>query len=195
MKTLKEFRGVLWVQKIKVFTDHKNLIQKALGLTSDRVHRWRLLLEEYAPEIIHLAGDENVVADALSRLEKSETESERADIKSHDYCQAMACYMARVDQEIGHNESNYVRTVPYGTFYEETYDMGASDSDSRVADTTLVNVFANVNVATEDKIYPVTIEEIGEFQRSDPTLKPYFKWNFQIKYYHGKGLSGIKTSL
>ncbi len=37
VETLKEFRGILWGQTIKVYTDHKNLTQDALGLTSDRV--------------------------------------------------------------------------------------------------------------------------------------------------------------
>jgi hypothetical protein len=46
VKTLKEFKGMLWGQKIKVFTDHANLIRDALGLTSDRVYQWRFLLEE-----------------------------------------------------------------------------------------------------------------------------------------------------
>jgi hypothetical protein len=52
VEMLKEFKGMLWGQDIKVYTDHKNLTRDALGLTSDRVYRWRLLLEEYAPEII-----------------------------------------------------------------------------------------------------------------------------------------------
>ena len=39
VETLKEFKGMLWYQPIKVFTDHKNLIRDALGLTSDRVYR------------------------------------------------------------------------------------------------------------------------------------------------------------
>jgi len=30
--------------------------------------RWRLLLEEFAPDIRHIAGIENVVADTISRL-------------------------------------------------------------------------------------------------------------------------------
>ena len=38
-------------------------------LTSDRVHRWRLLLEEYAPEIVYIKGTHSTVADAISRLE------------------------------------------------------------------------------------------------------------------------------
>jgi hypothetical protein len=38
VKTLKEFKGMLWGQHIKVYTDHKNLTRDALGLTSDRVY-------------------------------------------------------------------------------------------------------------------------------------------------------------
>ncbi len=35
VKTLKEFKGILWGQNIKVFTDHAHLVRDALGLTSD----------------------------------------------------------------------------------------------------------------------------------------------------------------
>ncbi len=69
VETLKEFKGMLWGQSIKVYTYHKNLTRDALGLTSDRVYRWRLLLEEYAPEIVYIKGIHNTVTDAISRLE------------------------------------------------------------------------------------------------------------------------------
>ncbi len=46
VETLKEIKGMLWGQQIKVFTDHANLMRDALGLTSDRVYQWRLILEE-----------------------------------------------------------------------------------------------------------------------------------------------------
>jgi hypothetical protein len=46
VETIKEFKGMLWGQNIKVFTDHANLMKDALGLTSDRVYQWRLMLEE-----------------------------------------------------------------------------------------------------------------------------------------------------
>ncbi len=69
VETLKEFKGMLWGQDIIVYTDHKNLTKDALGLTSDRVYRWQLLLEEYAPEIIYIKGINNTVADAILQLE------------------------------------------------------------------------------------------------------------------------------
>ncbi len=52
VKTLKEFEGMLWGQSIKEYTDHANLIRDALGMTSDWVYQWRLLVEEYRPKII-----------------------------------------------------------------------------------------------------------------------------------------------
>jgi hypothetical protein len=69
VQTLKEFKGMLWGQQIKVFTDHANLMRNALGLTSDRVYQWRLLLEEYGPKIVYIKGIHNTVADAVSQLE------------------------------------------------------------------------------------------------------------------------------
>ncbi len=66
VETLKEFKGMLWGQRIMVYMDHKNLIQEALGLTSDQVYRWRLLLEEYGPNIVHIKGIHNTVANAIS---------------------------------------------------------------------------------------------------------------------------------
>ena len=59
----------LWGQKIVVYTDHKNLTYDALGSTSNRVYRWRLILEEYGPEIICIKGILNTVAVDISQLE------------------------------------------------------------------------------------------------------------------------------
>jgi len=65
VETLKEFNGMLWGQRINVYTDHMNLTRDGLGLTSDRVTRWRILLEEYAPKIIYIKGIHNMVTDAI----------------------------------------------------------------------------------------------------------------------------------
>jgi hypothetical protein len=69
VETLKEFKGTLWGHNIKVFIEHANLMRDALGLTLDHVYQWRLLLEEYGPEIIYIKGIHNTIADAVSRLE------------------------------------------------------------------------------------------------------------------------------
>ena len=59
VETLKEFKGMLWVQTI----------QDALGLTSDRVYHRRLLLEEYGPTIEYIKGIHNTVVDAFDILD------------------------------------------------------------------------------------------------------------------------------
>jgi TusA-related sulfurtransferase len=66
VKTLKEFKGMLWGQQITVYTDHKNLMQDALGLTSDRMYCWRLFIEECGPTIMYIKGIHNTVEDAIS---------------------------------------------------------------------------------------------------------------------------------
>jgi RNase H-like domain found in reverse transcriptase len=67
VETLKEFRNILLGQRIQIHTNHKNLTCK--NFNTKRVMRWRLLLEEYGPELIYIKGENNIVADALSRLE------------------------------------------------------------------------------------------------------------------------------
>jgi hypothetical protein len=84
VETLKEFKGMLWGQGIKVYTDHKNLTRDALGLTSDRVYRWWLLLEKYAPEIMYIKGIHNTVADTIFQLEYDPELN-----KTNEYCIAV----------------------------------------------------------------------------------------------------------
>ena len=73
---------MLWGQQIVVYTDHKNIMQQALGLTSDRVHRQRLIINKYGPEIIYIKGKDNTVADAISRLDFSTKAHPKMDQKN-----------------------------------------------------------------------------------------------------------------
>ena len=73
VETLKEFRNILLGQQIVVHTDHKNLTCK--NFNTERVMRWRLVLEEYGPELKYIKGEDNIVADALSRLDLKEPEA------------------------------------------------------------------------------------------------------------------------
>jgi hypothetical protein len=86
---LKEFRNILFGQQVVDHTDHQNILYKKLS--NDRIIRWRLLLEEYGPEYIHISGRDNVVADALSRMEAD------FNVKDHDACaQVCACIISRL---------------------------------------------------------------------------------------------------
>jgi hypothetical protein len=48
----REFRNILLGYKIIVHTDHKELTYAKS--TSDRVMRWRLLIEEFGPELKYI---------------------------------------------------------------------------------------------------------------------------------------------
>ena len=72
METLKEFRNILLGHQITVYTDHKNLTHKCFN--TERVMRWRIILKEFGHELKYIKGENNVVADALSRLEKSDNQ-------------------------------------------------------------------------------------------------------------------------
>ena len=53
-------------QKLRIYTDHKNLTCK--NFNTDVVLRWRLILEEYGPDIEYIKGEKNIVTYGLPRL-------------------------------------------------------------------------------------------------------------------------------
>jgi hypothetical protein len=61
---LKTFEGVIRGQDLTIHTDHMNLLYQKLP--SQRMMRWRLLLEEFHPKVVHIKGIDNDAADALS---------------------------------------------------------------------------------------------------------------------------------
>ena len=60
-----------------MYTDHKNLTASEFKTT--RVRHWRLLMEEYGPEIIYIKGEDNKAADAMSRLPFESSKIENPD--------------------------------------------------------------------------------------------------------------------
>ena len=68
VECLKQFCNILFGYEINIYSDHKNLVYEATLSESQRVMRWRLLLEEFGPHIHHIAGVNNIVADTLSRV-------------------------------------------------------------------------------------------------------------------------------
>jgi len=70
VETLKEYRTMLYgVKEPHVYTDHKNLTFQ--NLQSQRVLRRRFFLEDFHPIFHYIKGENNTLADALSRLTMS----------------------------------------------------------------------------------------------------------------------------
>ena len=110
VETLKEFKGMLWGQRIKVFTNHKNLIQDALWLTSGHVYWWRLLLEEFGPKIVHIKGINNTVADAISRLDFGTAQDEKANWMTFTMCW-YHCTMHALTEESTYTHQHQINMV------------------------------------------------------------------------------------
>ncbi|KAL7441037.1 hypothetical protein ACHAXM_008271, partial [Skeletonema potamos] len=64
--TLNEYRSMLFGATLNVYTDHLNLTYS--NFNTQRVLRWRVMLEEFQCNWFYLAGKLNVLADAFSRL-------------------------------------------------------------------------------------------------------------------------------
>jgi hypothetical protein len=140
-----------------VYTDHKNLMRDALGLTLDQVYRWRLLLEEYGPVIVYIKGIHNTVAGAISRLEYDPSVNKTAE----------SCSMTKVK-----GNSRSIQRQNWLTLSKHWCKVETDDT-TKHEDFNLV--FATHG--EEDKIYPLTTIEIAEAQKKDRNLKVYYKRN------------------
>ena len=138
---------MLWGQRIKVYTDHKNLMQDALGFTSDRVYHWRLLLEEYGPEIVYIKGIHNTVADAISCLEYTSVKSDKV------------------------NWMTFTRKFCY-YHHKCKASLGADQSREQIKESGNL-VFANRS--EEEAIYLLMVSEIAESQSKDTVMKKLAK--------------------
>lgn len=65
--TLSKLRSYVLGHRVVIYTDHKNLLWM-VSSTADKVIRWLLRLQEFAPEIHYIKGVDNVAADAISRM-------------------------------------------------------------------------------------------------------------------------------
>ena len=93
VETLKEFQGILHGHRIRVYTDHKNLEYRNSTATSQRAMRWRVLLEEFGPEIVYTKGVHNTVDDAISWLDKASEAPPYTDTKQQ-MCFAIRLFMS-----------------------------------------------------------------------------------------------------
>ncbi len=162
VKTLMEFKRMLWGQDFKVYTDHKNLTKDALGLTFDRVYHWQLHLEEYAPEKIYIKGIHNTVVDAISQLEYDPKLN-----KANEYTHAM---LGVEPEEL--SVQRWKSFAHHWQCYHET------STPTQAYCFHMNEVLANCS--EEDEIYPLTTVEIAAAQQAGASLKHLFKCNAVI---------------
>jgi hypothetical protein len=133
--------------------DHKNLSQDGIGLNSNRVTRWRILLEEHAPQIIYIKVIHNKTADAISRLDYDPKLN-----STNEYNNSMrggSPKMADVLKILVLLQQN---TRPSQNKHDS--------NESRICKS-----------QWGDEIYPFTVKEIVEAQKADAKLKHLFKRN------------------
>ena len=70
---LREWEYLLRDVSFTIRTDHKNL--RYLNTNTQKVVRWKLAIQEFNFHVEYLAGPENVVADALSRIQRDNEDS------------------------------------------------------------------------------------------------------------------------
>ena len=70
-----KFRYYLYGKKFTIITDHNPLVYlNNITLSSERLTRWRLKLAEYDFDIVYRKGKANANADAMSRVESTESQ-------------------------------------------------------------------------------------------------------------------------
>jgi len=168
VETLKELRTILLGQRIEIYTDHKNLT--CTKFNTDRVIRWRLLLEEYGPTIYYLKGEDNEAADAMSRLEIFTFEK----FKINENYKNVAFYKGNPATNMCHLNVNEVYTSEYDVTKEilsESYGQDVLEPDT----------------------FPLTFKYIDKYQRKDLTLMGKLKSSLDTATengYHTKSFRG-----
>jgi hypothetical protein len=159
VETLKEFKNILLGQKLIVHTDHKNLLYQKMS--TDRIIRWRLLIEEFGPTFLHIKGEKNVIADALSRLdanfnEKLPTEPTNdsmayifltnIDIKETDFPLSpnLIAKYQRLDKELKQSSLCPTREVTSMFYYSCSWVKGRCNGDVVVGLLIIVRLIDNL---------------------------------------------------
>ena len=62
VETLKEFQNTLLRHEIEVFADHNNLTYETIKVFSQRVQRWKILIQEFGVNLLYIKGEDNLFA-------------------------------------------------------------------------------------------------------------------------------------
>ncbi len=107
------------------------------------MYRWKLILEEYGPEIIYIKGIHNTIADAISQLDYVSPDTPAKDAAMHQ---------------------NWMTFSKCWCEYNQTHDNSTDKHNY-----SMNQVFANCS--EEEEIYPLTAKEIAKAQMLDKHFK------------------------
>ena len=68
VETIKDFRNILFGHKIVVFMNHNNLTYETIESDSQRVQRWKILIQEFGVILLYIKGEANIVSNDFIRL-------------------------------------------------------------------------------------------------------------------------------
>lgn len=136
--TEKELLGILWAvtqfrpyiygRKFILRTDHKALIWLTkLKEPNQRLTRWKLKLQDYDFSIEHVKGKDNYVADALSRIEIHNTDSDSLRVNlEEDLALTDSSIESTISREVDSRSPEIIRNSEQGTSHsnQENSDEG-----------------------------------------------------------------------
>ena len=64
---------------------------------------WRILIEEFGPKIVYIKGDDDTIANTLSRLDI------RGESPSYNKTQQQMCFVMRLFTSIKRSEESYLK--------------------------------------------------------------------------------------
>jgi ribonuclease HI len=97
---LQKFRIYVYGRKIKLYTDSQVLtFLNRCAITSNRVARWMLAIQQYDVEISHIKGTKNVLADVLSRNSSGLSQVETRELRRPDTIMVHAIHR-KVDNSV-----------------------------------------------------------------------------------------------
>jgi transposase InsO family protein len=166
VETLKEYRTMLLgCKELHVHTDHRNLTFDKL--TSQRVLRWRLFLEEFHPIFHYIKGEQNVIADTLSRLPRNEGQSAVSQPRSPKRAErelSPADNFKYVDITSHHKFSNSVASFDESDVESKPFSVATDDDD-------MLQCFLNFPEIEDDEVHPLDFQALAAAQEQDAVLQ------------------------